>query len=114
MSILSRMLAIGLSLFLMISILGLVRRRKLKEKYAILWLFAGAGILLIAIFDNVLIWITNLLGITLPVNTVFFVGFFFLTIINLHFTLVISNLSEQNKKIVQKIALIEKYEKLND
>ncbi len=108
MNIANRILAIGLSLVLVFLIFELIRRKKLKEKYAILWLFSGFIILMLAVFNNVLNWLTNLLGITLPVNTVFFFGIFFIILINLHFSLAISDLSEQNKKIAQKLALLER------
>ena len=107
MNIASRILAISASLCLIFLIFELVRRRKLKEKYAILWLFSGSVIFIITVFDNILQWITNLLGIILPINAVFFFGIFFIILINIHFTLVISNLGEQNKKITQKLALLE-------
>ncbi|MDD5617545.1 MAG: DUF2304 domain-containing protein [Candidatus Omnitrophica bacterium] len=103
----SRILAISISLCLMLVILELVRRKKLKEKYAILWLFAGSIILILAIFNNILNYITNLLGIVLSINTVFFFGIFFIILMNIHFSLVISSLSEQNKKIAQRLALLE-------
>ena len=107
MNISSRIVSIGLSLCLLLLILELVRRKKLKEKYALLWIFSGGTILSLAIANSILNRLTNLLGITLPINTVFFFGIFFLILINLHFSLVISDLSEQNKKIAQKLALLE-------
>ena len=107
MNIANRIFSIGLSLLLVFLIFELVRRKKLKEKYAILWIFSGGSILILALFDNILQWITRLIGIILPVNTVFFLGIFFIIVINIHFSLVISNLSEQNKKIAQKLALLE-------
>lgn len=107
MNTINRILAIGLSLTLVILIFELTRRRKLKEKYAILWIFLGSITFILAVFDNILNSITHLLGIQLPINTVFFFGIFFIILINLHFSLVISNLSEQNKKIAQKLALLE-------
>lgn len=107
MSILNRILSIGLSFGLMILILELVRRKKLKEKYAILWLLSGGSIFLLAVFDKFLAFLTNLLGIVLPINAVLFFGLFFIILINLHFSLVISNLSEQNRLIAQKLALLE-------
>lgn len=103
----SRILAIAISLCLLILIFELVRRKRLKEKYALLWLFSGGIILILATFNNILQRITNLLGIILPVNTVFFLGILFIILINIHFSLVISNLSEQNKKIAQKLSLLE-------
>jgi hypothetical protein len=103
----SRILAVAISLCLLFFIFELVRRKKLKEKYALLWLFSGGIILIIATFNNILQRITNLLGIILPINTVFFLGILFIILINIHFSLVISNLSEQNKKIAQKLSLLE-------
>lgn len=107
MNMSSRFVAISLCLCLVLLIFELVRRKKLKEKYALLWILSGIIILMLSIMNNMLQKITNLLGIILPVNTVFFLGIFFLILINLHFSLVVSNLSEQNKKIAQKMALLE-------
>lgn len=107
MNIISRILSISLSLILILIIFELIRRRKLKEKYAILWLVTGSVILIFAIYDRFLFWIISLLGIQLPINGLLFLGIFFIIIINLHFSLVISSLSEQNKKIAQKLALLE-------
>jgi len=107
MTVMSRVVSIGLSLILLTIIFELVRRRKLKEKYAVLWLLTGSIILILAIFDKLLSWIIGLLGIQLPINGLLFLGMFFIIIINLFFSLVISNLSEQNKRIVQKLALLE-------
>lgn len=107
MNIANRILVIGLSSSLMFIIFELVRRKMLKEKYAIIWLFSGMIILSFAIFNNILERLAMLLGIMLPVNAVFFFGIFFIILINLHFSLVISNLSEQNKRIAQRISLLE-------
>lgn len=103
----NRILAVCLSLGLIILILVMIKNKKLKEKYAILWLFSGTVIFILAVFDKVLEWVTILLGITLSINTVFFFGIFFMILINLHFSLVISNLTEQNKIIAQKLSLLE-------
>lgn len=107
MNIVSRIVSIGLSMGLLILIFELVRRRKLKEKYSFLWLITALVILVFSVFQELLWWITHLLGIILPINTVFFLGIFFLILINLHFSLVISALTEQNKKIAQSITLLE-------
>ena len=107
MNITSRIIAICISLGLVLLIFELIRLKKLKEKYALIWLFSGSIIFILATFDKVLIWITKLLGITLPINTVFFFGILFIFLINIHFSLMISNLSEQNRKIAQKLALLE-------
>lgn len=107
MNITNRILAVGISIFLLLLVFELVRRKKLKAKYAILWLFSAGIILLIAIFNDILNWITRLLGITLSINTVFFFGIFFIILLNIHFSVIVSYLSEQNKKIAQKLSLLE-------
>ena len=107
MNTVNRILAITISFSLTLLIFELVRRKKLKEKYAILWIFSGIIILILAISEQWLIFITTFFGIQIPANTVFFFGIFFILLINIHFSLVISNLTEQNKKIVQKLAILE-------
>lgn len=107
MNMVSRIVSIILSMSLLIIILDLLRRKKLKEKYAALWLITGISILILALFQRLLSWIIYLLGIKLPINGLFFLGLFFVILINLHFSVVISNLVEQNKKIAQKLALLE-------
>jgi hypothetical protein len=107
MSFTSRILAVMLSILLLGLIIELVRRNRLKEKYALLWIITGMVILIMAVFDKLLIGITVLLGIALPINTMFFLGTFFIILINIHFSTVISKLSEQNKKLAQKVAMLE-------
>jgi len=107
MSSVSRILSIFLSSCLLFLIFELVRRKNLKEKYAFLWLITAFTILMLVVFQELLAWITHLFGIILPINAVFFFGIFFIIVINLHFSIVISGLTEQNKKLAQKLALLE-------
>lgn len=108
MNFVNRFFAIIISLSLLILILYLIKRKKLKEKYSILWLTTGIIIFLFAIFEKLLKWLTFLFGIHLPINILFFLGIFFIVLINLHFSIVISRLDGENKKLAQKIALLEK------
>jgi hypothetical protein len=107
MSQTNRTMVIGLCLILLFIIFELIRRKKLKEKYALLWLVTGISMLLLAVSRGLLIWITKLFGITLPSNAVLLFGILFIILINLHFSLVISNYGEQIKKIAQALALLE-------
>jgi len=103
----SRVVSILLAAFFLFLIFELTRRRKLKEKYAILWIAVGVIIFVLAIFDKLLFLITNCIGVKTPINAMIFLGVFFILLINLHFSLVISNLSEQLKKLAQQFALLE-------
>lgn len=107
MNPMSRFLSIGISTALIILIFYLVKKGKLKEKYAIIWILVGITILIFAIFDKILILVATFFGIKTPINAMFFLGIFFIITISLNLSLIVSSLMEQNKKIIQKIALIE-------
>jgi predicted exporter len=55
----------------------------------------------------VLFAITNFLGIALPINGLFILGFMFILLLNINFTIFISDLTDKNSKIIQKLALLE-------
>jgi hypothetical protein len=103
-----KLLAATMAAGLLIFIIETVRRRKLREEYAWLWVVVGTLILILALWPTFLQRITNLLGIELPVNTVFFFGLMFMFFINLHFSVKISELTNQVKRLTQELALAER------
>lgn len=88
-------------------VVDLVRRRKLKEEYSWLWLMTGAVILLLTLWFDLLKWFTHLVGAITPSSTIFLFAFLFLILISLHFSVVISKLTHQNKELAQRYALLE-------
>lgn len=89
-------------------ICNMVRKKKLDLKYALVWLLAGFLVLVFDIFPQLLGIITGLLGIGLPVNMLFFLGFVFSLLIIFVLTVSVSRLSEKVKRLTQEIALLEK------
>jgi len=69
-----KLLAAAMAVALLIFIIETVRRRKLREEYAWLWVMIGVIILVLALWPDLLALITGLLGIELPIHTVFFFG----------------------------------------
>lgn len=98
---------IGAALFLVI--LDLVRRRRLDERSSCLWLLTGLSILILAVWYNLLLSISTLIGITLPTSTVFFFGVVFLMAVSLQQATKISILADQVKNLTQKIAIMDSY-----
>lgn len=92
---------------ILISIVELVRRRKLNEEYSFLWLIIGFLLLLITFFPKFFYFISDSIGIELPINTLFFASIIFLMLLGLFLTLKISILSNREKKLSQKIAILE-------
>jgi hypothetical protein len=96
---------IGLAIFL--GIIELVRRRKLREEYSFIWLVIGFVLVLIAIESDILTYLSELVGITLPANTLFFLTLIFVMLLCLYFSLRISALTTQVKNLAQRIALLQ-------
>ena len=76
----------------------LVRRRRLMERYALLWLFASATLL-----GRVAVAI----GIFYAPSALFAVALGFILVMLLHFSLVISRLADQSKVLAQRVGLLQ-------
>lgn len=100
-----KVLAIVMAVGLLVFIIDTVRRRRLREEYAWLWVLIGIIILVLSLWQDFLRTITSLLGIELPINTVFFFGLMFVVFINLHFSVKISQLTDQVKRLTQELAI---------
>src|SRR4051794_9670638 len=92
---------------LLLAIFELVRRRRLLERYAILWLVSGTVLLALAIWRNALEDLASVLGIAYPPNALFVVAFGFVLVLLLHFSLAVSRLADQSKLLAQRQALLE-------
>jgi hypothetical protein len=95
------------------SVVELIRRNKLKEKYSLLWLAASLVILFFSVSRKALEAISLLAGIYYPPSFIFLIAFLFLIVINIHFSTVISELYEKNKNLAQEIALLRESLKEN-
>ena len=99
-----QIVAIVGSALLFFFVLELLRRRRLGEPYAILWLFASVILLVLSVWDDLLDSLADLVGIQTPANALFVVGFAFVLVLLLSFSSVISRLSRENKLLAQEIA----------
>ena len=87
-------------------VIELIRRGRLKEKYSLLWLFACGILLVLSSSRELLESIAHLLGVIYPPSFLFLLAFLFLLSITLHFSVVVSGLSEKNKKLAQEVTLL--------
>jgi hypothetical protein len=102
-----QVVAIVISVGILALIVELVRKRRLREEYSVLWILTGATILLLSIRFSLLQALTRLIGVALPVSTLFFFGLVFLILVSLQFSVKISGLSNQVQELAQRIALLE-------
>ena len=87
--------------------LELVRRRRLLERYALLWLFSAIVLLGLRSGAALLEQLADAIGIAYPPNALFLVAFGFVLVLLLHFSLAVSRLSDQTKVLAQRLALLE-------
>jgi hypothetical protein len=92
---------------LLIGVLELVRRRRLLERYALVWLFSSLVLLALAVWRGALDRIAEQIGVSYPPNALFIVAFGFVLWMLLHFSVAVSRLSDQSKVLAQRIALLE-------
>jgi hypothetical protein len=85
----------------------MVRRRKLREEYSILWLFGSALILVLSLKQDWLVVLAHSVGIAYPPSFLFLVGILFILLILIHFSIAISKLYQMNKKMAQELALLK-------
>ena len=85
----------------------LVRRRRLMERYALLWLFSTAVLLGLAVWKNLLQRVASTVGIYYAPSALFVIAFGFVLAMLLHFSLVISRLADQNKVLAQRLGLLQ-------
>jgi hypothetical protein len=96
------------SLLLILLIFELVRSRRLRERYALLWLLTGVVLLVLSAWRGGLNTIAGWVGVeTYPPAILFAVASFFILAVLLHYSTVISTLSDQNSLLAQRVALLE-------
>lgn len=102
-----RIEVILVALLICAGILELIRRKHLMERYAILWLVLGITILVLAAWKGLLTTLSHAAGIYYPPAALFAVAFLFVLALLLHFSIVLSRLSDQNKILAQRLALLQ-------
>ncbi len=96
------------SVLLIIIVLELIRGRRLKERYALLWLVTGLVLLVLSAWRGGLNTIAGWLGVSgYPPAILFAAAILFVIVVLLHYSTVLSKLADQNTILAQRLALLE-------
>jgi hypothetical protein len=101
-----RVITVISAVAILILIIDLVRRRKLKEEYSLLWVLTAVFLVVLSIWYSLLVKLTHVIGGTVPSSTLFFFGLVFVISLLLHFSVRISLLERQVTSLVQEISLL--------
>jgi hypothetical protein len=104
---LQRGLVVLLTFGLLVVVFELVRRKRLSERYAILWLLAAITLFVLAAWKGLLTSLSSDVGISYPPSLLFTVAIGLIAIILLHFSIAVSRLSDQNKVLAQRLGLLQ-------
>lgn len=107
MSVASYILGIIAALVTLGVVIELLRRRRLRERHAVWWLFAGTLALITGVFPSILDWAAGLLGITLPVNLVFFVSIAILVLVCIQHSSELTRLESKTRTLAEAAALLD-------
>ena len=106
MSLQIRLVAILASCIMLIIVVDLIRREKLRARYSLFWLLVGVIFLIFSIWGNLLNLVARTVGIYSLPNALFFIGFVGTVVILLHFSVIISTLSLENKRLIEKLSIL--------
>jgi hypothetical protein len=99
--------SIAFALVILAGVFELVRRRKLGERYAMVWMAAAIVLLVLAIWQGLLTKVAHAVGIYYPPNAFFVIAFAFALLLLLNFSITTSRLADQARVLAQRVALLE-------
>lgn len=95
-----------ISAIVFIVVIELVRRRRLREEYSVLWLMTSAAMFILVLRYEWLAALTRWIGAVLPTTTLFIGSIVFLVLLSVQFCIKISRLTDQVKNLSQESALL--------
>jgi hypothetical protein len=102
-----RILLIAVTGGLALVVLELVRRKHLLERYALLWLFSSAVLMVLAVWRGLLTTVSLAIGVHYPPSLLFLLAIGFELLLLMSFSLTNSRLTDQNKVLAQRLALVQ-------
>jgi hypothetical protein len=100
-------IAIAVSICLFLYIFFLVKNKKIKEEYSLLWLVSSLVFIIFSVWRDGLEFFARLIGIAYPPAALFLILLLAIFLILIEFSVNISKLAEKNKILAQELALLK-------
>jgi hypothetical protein len=94
------------SAVVLLALFELLRRQRLREKYAVLWFFVAVGVLALALVPGLLTGLSELVGVQVPANLLFFLGSIVLLVLTLQHSYELGRLEEKTRTLAEELALL--------
>lgn len=99
-------LGVTFALFILAIIIWMLLSKRLREKYAILWLIIGIGMLVLTVFPDLLVWLSNVLGVQVPSNLLFVGALALLVGVTLHQSWELSTAEDETRRVAEEVAIL--------
>lgn len=86
-------------------VIEMLRRRRLRERHAVWWIFAGILALIIGVFPQILEWAAGAVGVEVPTNLVFFVSLTLLFLVCVQHSAELTDLEDKTRSLAEHTAL---------
>lgn len=105
--LIQRLVAIAISLILLLVTIHLIRKHKLREQYALLWLIATVAILILSTFGGIVGALADLFNVSYSPTLALVAGLLFALMVLLTQSVALSNQADQSRDMAQQMALLE-------
>ena len=89
-------------------LLRMMWKTKIDLRYAMPWLCLCVGMLILDFVPGITSWLAELMGVSLPINMMFFLGFCFCLLIIFMITMSLSRMGRKQKQLAQEMALLRR------
>lgn len=94
------------SIVTLVLLFEMMRRHRLREKYAVFWAVVALLTLLVAAFPGLLIWAAALVGVAVPANLLFFVASMLLLVVSIQHSSELGRMEERTRTLAEEVALL--------
>lgn len=98
--------ALTLSCAVVLFLISLMRKRRLREKYAIIWLLLAVIIVVIGAFPGLVMWLSRAVGVEIPLNLMFAVAIVVLLVVCIQLSTEVTAIEEKTRTLVEEVALL--------
>ena len=95
------------SVVILLSLFEMLRRHRLREKYALIWGLVALGALTVAAFPGLLTWASDAIGLQVPANLLFFVASLVIMVLTLQHSSELGRLEERTRTLAEDVALLQ-------
>jgi hypothetical protein len=90
----------------LVFVIEMLRRQKIREKYAVLWIVIGIGTLVLAAFPDLLFWAARVIGVQVPSNLLFAIALILLLGVTLHLSREVSSSEDEIRSLAEEVAIL--------